>query len=97
MIEWIFFFGMGMIILFFLSRFLGFKKENIIMTFDERYIKFEDYVNAILDELATKNYEANYIGNRTFQVDGQKYVLVERNMKMGGAPLLQTILKKMKE
>ncbi|MBR7552617.1 hypothetical protein ACFFJI_10310 [Allobacillus sp. GCM10007491] len=96
MIEWIFFFLMGMIILFFFSRFLGFKKENIGITFDQRYIKFEDYVHAILDELANKNYEAKYIGDRTFQVDGQKYVLVERNVKMGGAPLQQTMLKKMK-
>jgi hypothetical protein len=79
--------------LFLFNMLMGYKKGNIILDLDERYIEYSDYIQAIKKELESKGYKVKYEGNGTFTIDGKRYLFMERNVSMGGAPLQRTILK----
>ncbi|WP_421383066.1 hypothetical protein ACOJQI_02085 [Bacillus salacetis] len=72
---------------------MGYKKGNIVIDFDERYIDYNEYIQAIQQELESKGREVQYEGNGRFVIDGMPYLFMERNVSMGGAPLQRTILK----
>lgn len=72
---------------------MGYRKNHITIDFDERYVDFKEYIEAIQNELVNQGREVSYIGNRKFIIDGQTYIFIERNVSMGGVPLQRTILK----
>ncbi|WP_261131496.1 hypothetical protein [Bacillus sp. Marseille-Q3570] len=74
---------------------MGYRKDNITIDFDERYVDFDQYINAIQNELVKQGREVHYNGNRKFTIDGRSYIFIERNVSMGGVPLQRTILKPM--
>lgn len=75
---------------------MGYKKGNITLDLDDRYIHLNEYVEAIKQELITQGKQVAYNGNRIFTIDNNRYVLVERNVSMGGVPLQHTVLKRLK-
>ncbi|PGK51710.1 hypothetical protein CN918_28375 [Priestia megaterium] len=75
---------------------MGYKKGNIQLDLDNRYIHLNDYVKAIKQELTKQGKDVMYNGNRIFTIDKHQYVLVERNVSMGGVPLQHTVLKRLK-
>ncbi|QDP39840.1 hypothetical protein [Radiobacillus deserti] len=83
--------GIGSFFLF--NWLMGYKKGNIIIDFEERYFNQKEYVEAIKDKLQNEGKEVYYKGNSRFKIDGKHYLLIERNVSMGGAPLQRTILK----
>ena len=62
------------------------------MTLDEHYTKLEEYVPAILTKLYEDGKAAHYLGDRKFEVEGKRYVLVERTVPIGNVPTQQTVL-----
>lgn len=86
---------LAMFILFFIgfNRFMGYRKNYIIVDLDERYTDYGEYIKAIQSELVKKGRNVSYKGNRHFIVDGRSYFFVEKNISMGGVPLQRTILK----
>ncbi|WP_080846265.1 hypothetical protein [Cytobacillus gottheilii] len=84
-------FGIGF--LFFFNWLMGYKKGNITIDFDERYFNKKEYVEAIKNKLESEGKEVAYKGNGRFNIDGKNYLLIERNVSMGGVPLQRTILK----
>ena len=78
--------------LFGFNKLMGYKKDNIVFDFEDRYTNQEAYVKAILSELEKEGREATYQGDATFMVDGRRYTLVERNISMGPGILQRTIL-----
>ncbi|MBN8237170.1 hypothetical protein JF544_18140 [Halobacillus kuroshimensis] len=83
--------GFGLYMLF--NWLMGYRKGHIQMDLDQRYFDFGPYVKAVLAELKDRGYEASYEGNGIFSINGRRYVFMERNVSMGGAPLQRTILK----
>jgi hypothetical protein len=79
--------------LFLLNMLMGYKKGNIVIDFDERYIDYNEYIHAIQQELESQGRDVKYEGNGRFVIDGKHYLFMERNVSMGGAPLQRTILK----
>ena len=77
---------------FFFSYLLGFRNKNITMTFDDRFYALEDHVKAIEEKLKQDGKLVEYLGNRRFLVNGQRYLFVERTVPMSGIPVQQTIL-----
>jgi hypothetical protein len=79
---------------FFLFNWLmGYKKNHIVIDFDERYIDYNKYVKAIQQELESRGKDVKYEGNYRFIIDGKRYLFIERNVSMGGVPMQRTILK----
>ncbi|MFD2923232.1 hypothetical protein [Halobacillus naozhouensis] len=81
------------LILFGFNWLMGYKKNHIVIDFDERYQDYKEYIGAIQRELVNQGRVVSYKGNSRFLIDGQVYVFVESNISMGGAPLQRTILK----
>ncbi|RIW33995.1 hypothetical protein D3H55_10380 [Bacillus salacetis] len=79
--------------LFLFNTLMGYKKGNITLDLDDRYIDYKEYTQAIQRELENKGHNVKYEGNGTFTIDGKRYLFMERNVSMGGAPLQRTILK----
>jgi len=77
---------------FFYSYLLGFRNKNITMTFDDRFYALEEHVKAIEEKLKQDGKLVEYLGNRRFLVNGQRYLFVERTVPMSGVPVQQTIL-----
>ncbi|MHC0551806.1 hypothetical protein [Salinicoccus sp. CNSTN-B1] len=78
--------------LFGFNRLMGYKKENRVFDFEDRYTDHDAYVKAILSELRKEGREASYQGGAVFMVDGNRYTLVERNVSIGPGILQPTIL-----
>lgn len=72
---------------------MGYRKGHIQIDFEERYTDFNEYVQAITNELIAEGREVEYTGYRRFRIDGREYIFIERNVSMGGVPLQRTILK----
>lgn len=72
---------------------LGFKKGNIVMTFNERFIHHEDHIQAVKRRLKDDGRHFEYLGDRKFIVDGKPYLFMERTVPGDFGPLQQTILK----
>jgi len=87
----------GLLALFGFNWLMGYKKGNIQLDLDERYIHLKEYVQAIQEELTKQGKQVSYQGNRIFSIDNHRYLLVERNVSMGGAPLQHTVLKRLKK
>ncbi|WP_226036577.1 hypothetical protein [Aquibacillus saliphilus] len=83
--------GIGSLFLF--NWLMGYKKGNITIDFEERYFNQKEYVEAIKNKLQNEGKEVYYKGNSRFKIDGKNYLLIERNVSMGGVPLQRTILK----
>ncbi|MCA0982851.1 hypothetical protein LCL89_02200 [Halobacillus yeomjeoni] len=80
--------------MFFLFNWLmGYRKGHIQIDLDERYFNHKEYIKAIQGELEKRGYQAEYLGNHEFEIDGKSFLFLERNVSMGGVPLQRTILK----
>lgn len=88
---------MGLLALFGFNWLMGYKKGNIQLDLEERYISLKEYVQAIQVELEKQGKQVSYLGNRIFLIDNHRYLLVERNVSMGGVPLQHTVLKRLKK
>ena len=86
----------GLGALFGFNRLMGYKKGNITLQLNERYIHLNEYVKAVKQELVNQGKNVEYEGNRIFAIDKNRYILVEQNVSMGGVPLQHTILKRIK-
>lgn len=75
------------------NRLMGYKRNQIIIDLDERYMDYNEYIKAIQSELVKQGRKVSYNGNRSFIIDGQSYIFIERNISIGGVPLQRTILK----
>ena len=75
---------------------MGYRKNHIQVDLDDRYIDYNEYVRALKRELRSQGKEVDYLGDRTFRIDGKKYLFIERNVTMGGVPLQRTIFKPIK-
>lgn len=84
--------GVISLILFFNSYWMGYQKGNIVMTLDEHYTNVNEYVPAILTKLYEDGKAAHYLGDRKFEVEGKRYILVERTVSIGRIPTQQTVL-----
>ncbi len=73
---------------------MGYRKGNITIDFDERYFNQKDYIAAIQKKLESQGRIVYYQGNNLFNIDGHTYLLIERNVSMGGIPLQRTILRR---
>lgn len=80
------------LMLFMSNQWMGYGKGNIVMTLDEHYTNLNEYVPAILTKLYEDGKSAHYLGDRKFEVDGKRYVLVERTVPIGRVPTQQTVL-----
>ena len=80
------------LMLFMSNQWLGYNKGNIVMTLDEHYTNLNEYVPAILTKLYEDGKSAHYLGDRKFEVNGKRYVLVERTVPIGRVPTQQTVL-----
>ncbi|SFL35951.1 hypothetical protein SAMN04487943_101150 [Gracilibacillus orientalis] len=80
----------GLFLLF--NWLMGYKKGNIIIDLDDRYINYSEYISAIQKKLESEGKDVEYKGDRRFIIDGKKYMFIERNVSMGGVPLQRTIL-----
>ncbi|EDL65628.1 hypothetical protein [Bacillus sp. SG-1] len=91
--------GLGIFILvlagglFLFNTLMGYKKDHIVIDFDERYFQFNEYIQAIHRELEKRGRDVKYEGDGRFVIDGKSYLFIERNVSMGGVPLQRTILK----
>lgn len=83
----------SIVFLILFNRLMGYRKGNITVDFDERYINHKEYVVAIKSKLEDQGREVYYTGNNRFIIDGENYLFYERNVSMGGVPLQRTILK----
>ncbi|TYR98639.1 hypothetical protein FZC84_14410 [Rossellomorea vietnamensis] len=83
--------AVGGLLLF--NTLMGYKKGNITIDLDERYTDFNEYIQAIQQDLKSKGRDVKYEGDGRFTIDGKKYIFLERNVSMGGVPLQRTILK----
>ncbi|PFG07427.1 hypothetical protein [Bacillus sp. es.034] len=88
---WIILAGGGALFLF--NWLMGYRKGHIQIDFEERYFKEKEYIEAIKRELVEQGRNVEYEGDRKFLIDGRRYLLIERNVSMGGVPLQRTILK----
>ena len=75
---------------------MGYRKNHIQIDLDDRYIDYNEYVRALKSELRAQGREVDYLGDRKFNIDGNTYMFIERNVTMGGVPLQRTILKPVK-
>ncbi|WP_208590221.1 hypothetical protein [Gracilibacillus suaedae] len=93
------FFHFVLVIIMFIGAFslfnwlMGYKKGNIIIDLDDRYIQYSEYVAAIQKKLESEGRVVVYLGDRRFSIDGKNYMFIERNISMGGVPMQRTILK----
>lgn len=91
--------GLGIFILvlagglFLFNTLMGYKKDHIVIDFDERYFQYNEYIQAIQRKMESKGRDVKYEGDGRFIIDGKKYLFIERNVSMGGVPLQRTILK----
>lgn len=75
---------------------MGYRKDSIAMTFDERFYDTKRHVHAIEAKLRQEGRNVRYLGNHEFEVDGKRYAFLERTVSMGDVPMQQTVLKRMK-
>lgn len=80
--------------LFILSNWLlGYRKNHIVIDFDERFFDQDSFVKAIRQDLESQGRDVKYEGSGRFFIDGKKYLFIERNVSMGGVPMQRAILK----
>lgn len=79
-------------ILFVFNMLMGYRKENITLTLDGRYTNLTDQANAVIKELEKRGSTVEYKGDGQYVVDGRSYVVLKRQVSMGGAPLERTVL-----
>lgn len=81
------------IVLLLLFKYLyGYRKNHIIIDFDERYEDIQEHTQAIIAELESRKKEVKYQGTRRLLVDGSRYIITERTLNTGGVPMQRTIL-----
>ncbi len=71
---------------------MGYKKGNISLELDGRYENLTDRARAITEELEKQGKIVEYNGEGHFHINGAPYVVLVRNVSMGGAPLERTVL-----
>ncbi|KGA97705.1 hypothetical protein AJ85_05910 [Alkalihalobacillus alcalophilus ATCC 27647 = CGMCC 1.3604] len=71
---------------------MGYKKNHIIIDFDQRYTKLDEHTKAVQQELQNQGKMVKYLGNRRFLIDEKPYIFTERTINTGGVPLQRTIL-----
>ncbi|WP_138416569.1 hypothetical protein [Aquibacillus sediminis] len=81
-------------LLFFLFNWLmGYRKGHIVLDLDDRYFDHRAYMLAIQEKLERDGHTVSYEGYSRFIIDGKRYLMLERNISMGGVPMQRTILK----
>lgn len=80
------------VMLFGFNRLMGYRKGNITLELDGRYASLTDQANAVIEELRKQGKSAEYNGDGHYVVDGLSYVVLKRNVAMGGVPLERTVL-----
>ncbi|WP_039043646.1 hypothetical protein [Sporosarcina sp. ZBG7A] len=80
------------VMLFGFNRLMGYRKGNITLELDGRYASLTDQANAVTEELRKQGKSAEYNGDGHYVVDGLSYVVLKRNVGMGGVPLERTVL-----
>lgn len=78
--------------LFFFNMLMGYRKGNISLELDGRYTSLTDQANAVTAELKKQGKTAEYKGDGQYLVDGRSYVVLKRQVPMGGVPLERTVL-----
>ncbi|MGY4689977.1 hypothetical protein [Salibacterium sp. K-3] len=79
--------------LLFFNWLMGYRKNWISLTLNNRYNDLKEYGTAVEKELTAKGHTAVYEGNGYFLVDGRSYLLQGRTLPMGGVPMQRTVLK----
>lgn len=69
-----------------------FSKNKIVLELDERYFNLKELRNAVVEHLINEGKNCKVINDYTLKIDGNLYVLKEKNMSIGGVPLQQVIL-----
>lgn len=80
------------IMLFGFNRLMGYRKGNITLELDGRYTSQSDQAKAVTEVLRKQGKSAEYNGDGHYVVDGLPYVVLKRNVAMGGVPLERTVL-----
>ncbi|WP_254901276.1 hypothetical protein [Tuberibacillus sp. Marseille-P3662] len=78
--------------LYVFNKLMGYRKGNITIDLDNWYTDFDDHIEAVKQELGKQGRTVTYQHNRHFIIDGKSYILMKRDVPMGGAPLQRTIL-----
>ncbi|ASK64100.1 hypothetical protein CFK37_19040 [Virgibacillus phasianinus] len=80
------------IILFGLTRLLGYRNKNITIELDNRYSNLTEHAKAVVHELERQGRNVKYRENGYFLIDDRLYMVHTRNAAMGGIPLQRTVL-----
>lgn len=71
--------------------------KKIVIELDERYFNKNELRYAVVQELRNKGKECEIIDNDFLLIDGNKYVLSEKNVPVKfGPPVQQAVLKEVK-
>lgn len=76
---------------------MGYRKGNITLELEDRFTDHGKYVRAVKQELREQGREVSYQGDGEFLIDGNRYLMVARNVSIHGVPLQRTILKRLKK
>lgn len=78
--------------LFLFNLLMGYKKGNITLDLDGRHTNQKEQAHAVVNELKKQGMKVEYSGNGQYVINGKAYVVHQRNVAMGGAPLQRTVL-----
>ncbi|MFA9555728.1 hypothetical protein ACERII_00270 [Evansella sp. AB-rgal1] len=81
---------LGIYILF--NYIMGYRKNQIVIDFEERYVNVHEHMEAIQAKLETQGRKVEQNGVRGLLIDNRPYFFIERTINMGGIPMQRTIL-----
>lgn len=71
-------------------------KNKIVFELDDRYTSLEELRFATVEYLKSEGKDCRIIDSRLLSIDGEKYLLFDRNLNWGQVPVQQVVLKRCK-
>ncbi|MYL35077.1 hypothetical protein GLW08_04300 [Pontibacillus yanchengensis] len=77
---------------FFANSKFSYPKGSIIIDFEDRYQHRSSYIRGKEEHLSSKGRSVEYVGDRTFIIDGKYYEFITQNAPALGKPIQRTLL-----
>ncbi|PYZ96999.1 hypothetical protein CR205_12430 [Alteribacter lacisalsi] len=81
------------VLLFLFDYLMGYRKNHIVIDFDELYPDLDEHMTAVHERLEHEGKTVETNGYRSFIINGRSYLFTERTVNIGGVPVQRTILK----
>ncbi|SHK49938.1 hypothetical protein SAMN02745163_03925 [Clostridium cavendishii DSM 21758] len=85
----------GLLIYFTVYR--HYRKGNIVLELDDRYVKQSEKMNAVIEHLTKEGYRCEKIDNYFMLLNGKRHKVYDTNLSYGLVPVQQLVIERQEQ